>query len=814
LLGALLNRELATDRLIELQHGAGDRHRGGRTVAILKFESGLRLVYKPHSLSVNVHFNELLHWCNQKGIANPFLWPKTLDRGTHGWVEFVGAEDCHSREEMSRFYHRMGASLALLYVLQATDCHSENLIAAGEHPVLIDLETLFHPTMPKPKEESILDFLRTTMTKSVLRTALLPQRMWTSEKEAGIDLSGIGRAGGQMSPPVLCTENSGTDAMRFIRQRVKMDGSHNRPRLLGQDCDPAEFTDNIVAGFCEVYELVCRNRDELLGEGSVLRGFEVDEIRVVVRPTRFYGEVLTDSYHPNVLRNALDRDRLLDCLWSVHPHQPHLSTLIPSEQASLRDGDVPFFWTRPGSRDLHACNGIVYENYLDEAPFTEVLKRIADLSPQDCSHQISLIRGSLATLVDPLALPRMISVRLPSGGRADRRELLAKASQIADTVLEKSVTNGRFVTWLGLDGTRNTWRVTPAAPDVYDGSFGTALFLGYLGEVIQADRYRSFAERTVNSALEHLQQPNGPRSKKLLGAFNGEAGAAHVLIHLGVLWKDSQLIERGLRLLEELAPFIDADQDLDVIAGTAGLLAVIASVQRASASGRLQEVGKLCVEHLLARAVDTQWGVGWRVDSVPEPLPGFAHGSAGMAHALLSFASDDPQQIQLAKRALGLMEGMNRPLEPSSSPDAVLRGAETWCHGACGVGLARLTARKSIASPDLDQQIQQNLETVMRTKLVEDDCLCHGNSGLLEFLFTAGRDLNDNSLIDTAYAGAWGLIKRAESTGWLCSTPTKLPVCGLMTGLAGIGYSLLRLAAPEKVPSILTLEPPVGWVEQ
>jgi hypothetical protein len=31
-----------------------------------------------------------------------------------------------------------------------------------------------------------------------------------------------------------------------------------------------------------------------------------------------------------------------------------------------------------------------------------------------------------------------------------------------------------------------------------------------------------------------------------------------------------------------------------------------------------------------------------------------------------------------------------------------------------------------------------------------------------------------------------------------------------MTGLAGIGYGLLRLAHPELVPSVLLMEPPSG----
>jgi len=36
----------------------------------------------------------------------------------------------------------------------------------------------------------------------------------------------------------------------------------------------------------------------------------------------------------------------------------------------------------------------------------------------------------------------------------------------------------------------------------------------------------------------------------------------------------------------------------------------------------------------------------------------------------------------------------------------------------------------------------------------------------------------------------------------------QLAPLGLMTGLAGIGYGLLRLANPDRVPSVLVLEPP------
>jgi lantibiotic modifying enzyme len=56
-------------------------------------------------------------------------------------VEVVEYLPCQNQEEIKRYYQRAGQLLCLLYVLGANDCHNENLIACGEYPVLVDLET-------------------------------------------------------------------------------------------------------------------------------------------------------------------------------------------------------------------------------------------------------------------------------------------------------------------------------------------------------------------------------------------------------------------------------------------------------------------------------------------------------------------------------------------------------------------------------------------------------------------------------------------------------------------------------------------------
>jgi type 2 lantibiotic biosynthesis protein LanM len=230
--------------LDEVTGGAGDRHRGGRSVVIAKFSSGLRIVYKPRSLSVDVHFQELLEWLNARAGWAPFRTLRVLDRGEYGWVEYVAAQGCSSTAELTRFYERQGAYLAVLFALEATDFHFENLIAAGEHPVLPDLEALFHPRTGAADLRQAEALAGNAIAHSVARVGLLPQLGWGAVESAGVDLSGLGSVEGQLTPrPVPQWEGEGTDEMCQVRKRVEMPAGHNRPALDGVRVDVLEYAE-------------------------------------------------------------------------------------------------------------------------------------------------------------------------------------------------------------------------------------------------------------------------------------------------------------------------------------------------------------------------------------------------------------------------------------------------------------------------------------------------------------------------------------------------------------------------------------------
>lgn len=109
----------------EIETSLSNRHRGGRSLLAITFDSGVKIVYKPKDLSLDVAFNNLLDWCNQQGISLPFKTTKIIQRQEYGWVEFIAHQPCENQAAVKNFYKRAGMLLSLLFVLGAKDCGSK-----------------------------------------------------------------------------------------------------------------------------------------------------------------------------------------------------------------------------------------------------------------------------------------------------------------------------------------------------------------------------------------------------------------------------------------------------------------------------------------------------------------------------------------------------------------------------------------------------------------------------------------------------------------------------------------------------------------
>jgi lantibiotic modifying enzyme len=134
----------------------------------------------------------------------------------------------------------------------------------------------------------------------------------------------------------------------------------------------------------------------------------------------------------------------------------------------------------------------------------------------------------------------------------------------------------------------------------------------------------------------------------------------------------------------------------------------------------------------------------------------------------------------------------------------------TWCSGAPGIGLARAAALSLLDEPQMRQELEAALEATLKSGFGLNHSLCHGDLGSLELLLYVSQtqDTPGNRKKAELATQLGRVVSTIKTQGWICGTPFGVEEPGLMTGLAGIGYGLLRAASPEKIPSVLLLEAP------
>ncbi|WP_016699813.1 type 2 lanthipeptide synthetase LanM family protein [Actinoalloteichus spitiensis] len=800
--------------LVRVTPGMGDRHRGGRTVAVLHFADGRRIVYKPRPVDLSLRFTRLVDWVDARVPGLGLRAVRQLAGRGYGWAEFVEHRPCAELTGVDRFYRRQGALLALLYLVDGTDVHYENLVAHGEHPVVVDVETLFHPAFP-PGTTTGGDPALTALLASVHRTALLPRMLLGPE--GAVDLSGLGGDPGARHPDDgVRWVDAGRDTMRLERVPGTVEAASNRPGLPGApDVEPAAHVDGLVGGFRATYEAVLTHRAELLADGGPLRDCAGAEQRVVFRDTSVYATLLAESTHPDAVRSGADRDRA----FAVLSQSPELRDLVACEVAELWRGDVPLFTTTPDSRDVHTGSGRVVPDRLPVAGLDAVLGKVRALDEVDRRNQEWLIRAALdtrTTAVSHRAVP------VPAGATAlvvpDVDRLLTAACAIGDSLVATAEHDGRRANWLGLQPVDDRyWAVLPMGAGLGDGYCGVAVFLAQLGALTGIPRYAELARRAVRplpALLAAFHAEPALAATAGVGAFQGISGISYALARLSTLLGDPEFrswLDRSLLLVGRTAEAPTAEartagsgaegvapaQGLGLATGWAGAVAALAAVREETGAPEAAEVVSRLADRFPPQAAGDAGADGG--PSAGGGDPSFLHGTAGVGWALLRAGAVLPARRSLTTSGAALLDAATREL--------LARGGTAWCHGIAGPALAWAGAGSGPpgASAGADPLPDAVLEALTGREARADLTPCHGELGVVEALTALTRRRPD--LLGAAERGQARVLGALDRTGPRCGTPSGLPTPGLLTGLAGIGYGLLRLAQPEVVPSVLALHP-------
>lgn len=779
-----------TDQLIAIEGNQGDTHHGGRSVAVLLFASGQRLVYKPRSQTGAARFQTFLSWINQLGVAYPFRTLNISEGQGYGWVEYVTAEPCSSSQAVKRFYWRQGGLLAILYILYATDIHYENLVAAGEQPVVVDLESLFHPFVFGVKRERPIDKLMVrSLLDSVKYSQLLPQR----QPASGLDQGAMGASAHQVARNVLQLRGQGTDEMHFERAPLPFQSGRHRPTLHGQSVEVLDYVPMIEAGFEAIYNLLECHRDVLLREDGWLNAFQNDEIRVVMRDTNAYTLLLRQSSHPSHLGDTEAARRNYDRLWVEVAKKPHLEPLIPHEITQLQNLDVPLFTTRPNSCDLWVGRDACLPNYLTESGLNSARQVVARLGAADRERQLWFIRASFACLVEDGDHPtRPCHTSGPDPSTISSSELLAAVRCLADYVVsQKLESHDGSVTWLGLNRLEQRfWDINGMSTSLFDGQPGLMLFFAYAGHILAEEKYTRLTRSILGNIRYWLDEaPDLPITR--LGGFNGLGGVIYALSHLRALWGEADAGAWLLaeRLAQRVPGLLTNDQPAGIHEGVAGcLLALVALAAGGSQIAQLS--GEQCAIWLQKRLPGL-------------PLHDWAAGGRGAAYSLLQWGQFIRNPTYTREAVALLHQDALDVFETPQAPDPYVNNQLIGC------GLAWLAAERTpVATPELQQGVSRVVHDVLEMGFGHNHSLGNGDLGSLDFLLTVCHERPTPELTTVILRHTAAIARQVQTGHWLCSTPFGVPTMGLMTGLAGIGYQLLRLAAPSNVPSLLRLSPP------
>nr|WP_315491349.1 type 2 lanthipeptide synthetase LanM [uncultured Rhodoferax sp.] len=754
-------------KLCQIEGNLSDPHQGGRSVMRLHFTSGLRLIYKPRSVALDLAYNNLLDWLDNHGAPYPLRKPVYLARAEYAWVEQIDHSPCRSQDELLHFCNAAGALLCVSYLLNATDLHDSNLIATPECPVIVDLETLLQPRLAAQDASQKQDALRKAAMltdDSVLRTGLLPSL------KAGADgtVADVGCLGGLFGAV-------STAWYRHERSASPLSDAMLSAMTSGA-LDPTVMVEKVTHGFAQTYRFVIGKRDALLDGEGPLKHFNNRIVRFLLRDTTVYIKLLESSFSAHALREGVDRSIVLEALYrtaQTRPDSDALAAVVEAEIAALEALDVPLISATTHSTGLHPHLGASEPRLFEQATYPAMLQRLHAFGEADLTRQLDYVRGAFAARMANMPTTRSPN---PSAGKSTEEprsasDGLAMVRAFANELQQKAITgDDGSVTWMApvpIAGTGH-FRFDMLPLNREFGILGVAFFLAAYCRTTGDTAAGALAIRAVQTVVQRLE-----------------------------LQRDSSPTGTGSTLysLQRIADFLNAPE---IEAAAHRLVQRLPDIKGALSQGpwSAADRSQLCLGLLAIRK--TELGIAWgqqlfqhwnQLERPQRRATVLTAPSLALCWHRLSVAAS-AEHFELASRET--MEMLREASEHDATQAVNLHFALLDC---------------------VDQQPDQWLDNWLSDPFASrrhdgssvSDNLLHGTCSVAERLVTASRKLHRPELHGAAKRLLDDMVRQAVLAGGYQTVPG-LPrgafFPGFSQGLSGIGYTLLRGQADSNLPCV------------
>ena len=826
------DRELLATAFGEPELGAieevscsGDVHNAGRLVFGLTFETGVKVAYKPRSIETEKSFNDFLDWINQRSDLPEFRRVECLSRGEYGWMEWVHHEPCESTQEVERYFHRSGMLLCVLYALNFTDGHLENLISEGEHPVFVDLETLLQPPEPPTSKTFAEDVGQLFIEDTVLRTHLLPLFVPSADIRHQQGLASDRAIIDAVERQTFEHEN--TDAMELLFESPIFLESNNLPVLDGDSVDPKAYHEEIKKGFTEAYEFFLAQKSALLGEESPLELFEGTTIRYLIRSSGQYGKVLYTLKSASYLRNGVEADCKIESLahpFTVGDISAEMWPVYEVERTALWRHDIPRFTVAADGTALdHPLQSI--PDVFERTPLENLYDKIESFDRERLEEQLEYI--DLAYTPRKFSHPDPPAAGADPDGPVDDERLERVALEVYDRLREHEAENTEGVVYWPMRENQQGGIYLPRMPDnFYSGRVGIATFVAALAALFDAPEYRQYVETVLEPTLDELDEDVPFESTKLGGTL-GVGSIIYGFTKVGELLEDDRYVRAAERVSRTITTDRLADgNQLDPHRGSAGVIHGLLALYDHTGDTTVLDRAVLAGEHLVSYRTDGEgldaWGIPYSdlddefIIRVLDADPGdsgyrrVSHGSDGIIAALFRLDRHTPD-AQFRDVAQATLEYGCVDLERSPWPELRIQQAEKktngWCDGRVGQGLARLSLYELTNDDDLLKEALTVANDATTATPVAHDNVYSGNALRIEHLLQTSEVTGETMYEDNARELAAVVLDRFQERGRF-TVPWQTEMWynpSFFSGESGVGYSLLRLAEPS-LPNVLAWE--------
>ena len=710
----------------------GDMH-GGKQTVLVHSDTDLYIL-KPRSSENEEAFDLFCKKLNELGIEVFSRAPHIIKSGDVEHTQRVEKNEKTDENGANLYYKRAGVLLFFTYLLGSIDLHCENLIANGDMPVIVDLETLL-----TGKPRGTIDTYN--LSQSVMRSHLLCNFM--------------------------CTETTLADVSGFCGVTSQM---QNIPYTEEGRIFPWDKKNVFINGFESAYLFSVKHKAEL---STLLHIFDRCKFRQILRPTKTYCAIsaflskinddktaIAEALLSKAYKNDIDKNRF-----------DEVQLVLQNEVDAVLKNEIPLFYSYGNETSLY-CNGQkVLDGHLVLSPVDYALSRLEALSNEDLARQMSIINLAIdaSTPIDKVQSAPYVNAGALSAGEITAAEVSSCAVDGLNSVFcsLQSDTHGN-VDFISCNYS------------LYHGLCGILCMYASLLRKTEKTIYKDHLYRYYEK-VRRVFFNNDLRitvTDKNSSLSDGITGILSCIEHIGRLTEDTSFINDARAIAERL-DISKSIANTDYLNGCGALLPVLQKLNcniSDSVSSILSPIFK---------------------SSVPFTT-GTAHGAGGLCISLCALnLTESSHQFDEKIFSLLKWENEHYSAKNNNwfdlrdkSKKGFMSG---WCSGAPGIGMARSYIRKNTSNTQLIElcEADENKVKIFLSEMTEfkKDTLCCGTASALmsaSFLGIAVDRLYNNLHSSE--------INNKLRVSHIANTYDKN--VSLMQGLSGIAYALSMYGDP------------------